>query len=84
MGCVTDISGGDIEFMQIVQLSSSVSCLLLQFADGSLARLSKLRARCLYIHINNTNPILDRKSAAAAAVRAAGVEIAEDGMEFEV
>lgn len=52
--------------------------------NGSLARLSKLRARCLYIHINNTNPILDRESQEAAAVRAAGVEIAEDGMEFEV
>lgn len=52
--------------------------------NGSLERLSKLRARCLYIHINNTNPILDRNSQEAAAVRAAGVEIAEDGMEFEV
>ncbi len=51
---------------------------------GSLARLAKLRARCLYIHINNTNPILDRSSAEASAVRAAGVEIAEDGMEFDV
>lgn len=52
--------------------------------EGSLAQLSKLGARCLYIHINNTNPILDRNSEEAAAVRTAGVEIAEDGMEFEV
>ncbi len=52
--------------------------------EGSLAPLSKLRARCLYIHLNNTNPILDRRSEAAAAVRAGGVEIAEDGMEFDV
>ena len=52
--------------------------------EGSLAELSKLRARCLYIHLNNTNPILDRRSAEAATVRDAGLEIAEDGMEFEV
>ena len=52
--------------------------------DGSLAVLSKLPARCLYMHINNTNPVLDRSSQAYAEVREAGLEVAYDGMEFEV
>jgi len=51
---------------------------------GSLETLAALDTRCLYIHLNNTNPILDRNSAARAQVVAAGVEIAEDEMEFEV
>ncbi len=34
--------------------------------------------------MNNTNPILDANSAAAALVLAAGVEIAADGAEFEI
>lgn len=52
--------------------------------DGSLAVLGALKARCLYIHMNNTNPVLDRESEARAAVADAGLEIAEDGMEFDV
>ena len=52
--------------------------------DGSLERLRELDARCLYIHLNNTNPVLDSGSAAAAAVRAAGVEVAIDGMELDL
>ncbi len=53
-------------------------------AEGSLALLRGMRGRTLYTHINNTNPILDASSAEAASVRAAGVEIAMDGMELEV
>jgi pyrroloquinoline quinone biosynthesis protein B len=51
---------------------------------GSLEPLSELPGRSLYIHMNNTNPILDRDSAEAAAVTAAGIEIASDGLEFEL
>ena len=53
-------------------------------SDGSLAALAKLPGRSIYIHINNTNPILDAASPETAAVRDAGVEIAWDGMELEV
>ncbi len=53
-------------------------------ADGSLIRLSSLPGRSLYIHMNNTNPMLDANSPAAAEVHKAGVEIAFDGMEFVV
>jgi pyrroloquinoline quinone biosynthesis protein B len=51
---------------------------------GSLGPLSELSGRSLYIHMNNTNPILDGDSAEAAAVLAAGIEIASDGLEFEL
>ena len=52
--------------------------------DGMLALLARVPAntRKVLIHINNTNPILDEDSAEHAHVRAAGVEIAHDGMEI--
>jgi pyrroloquinoline quinone biosynthesis protein B len=52
--------------------------------DGSLAALSGLKARKIYVHINNTNPMLDESSAECRQVRDAGWEIAEDGWEFEL
>ena len=52
--------------------------------DGSLARLRSMPGRTLYIHMNNTNPVLDSGSEQAAQVRAAGVEISMDGMELEL
>ena len=54
-------------------------------ADGSLARLADLRARRrIYIHVNNTNPMLREDSPQNAAVTAAGWEIAWDGMEVRL
>lgn len=50
--------------------------------DGSLAALAGLSARRFYIHINNTNPILIEGSPERLRVEAAGIEIAEDGMEI--
>jgi pyrroloquinoline quinone biosynthesis protein B len=53
-------------------------------AGGSLAMLGGLRGRRrVLIHVNNTNPILRDDSAQAEQVRAAGVEIAYDGLELE-
>jgi pyrroloquinoline quinone biosynthesis protein B len=52
---------------------------------GSLEQLSRLkRPRKIYIHVNNTNPILDEESAEYQQVRRAGWEIAQDGAEFEL
>ena len=51
---------------------------------GSLARLSHLRIRKIYTHINNTNPILDETSAERREIERAGWEVAEDGMDFTV
>jgi pyrroloquinoline quinone biosynthesis protein B len=50
--------------------------------DGSLAALADLPARRIFIHINNTNPILIEGSAARQRAEAAGFEIAFDGMEI--
>ena len=52
--------------------------------DGSLMALAKLPGRSIYIHINNTNPILDAASPETALVRKQGIEIAFDGMELEL
>jgi pyrroloquinoline quinone biosynthesis protein B len=54
-------------------------------SGGSLAGLAGLRARRrVYIHINNTNPMLRDDSAERAQVDAAGWEIAGDGMEVRL
>lgn len=51
--------------------------------SGSLAALAEIGARRrVYIHINNTNPMLREDSREARDARAAGWEIAEDGMEL--
>jgi len=56
--------------------------------DGSLAPLiagsAKPGAQRLFAHLNNTNPILDRSSSAFTEVSAAGFQVAEDAMEFEL
>jgi len=53
--------------------------------DGSLAALSRLRAgRRVYIHVNNTNPLLREDSAERATVRARGWDVATDGMEVDL
>ncbi len=51
--------------------------------DGSLARLGALAARCVYAHLNNSNPLLDAGSPERRAVEAAGARLAEDGMVLE-
>lgn len=48
--------------------------------EESLPVLSRLHARSIYTHVNNTNPVLGPTSA-RARVLDAGVEIAFDGME---
>jgi len=40
--------------------------------------------RIVLVHINNTNPILREGSAERLRVEAAGIEVGEDGMEFEL
>ncbi|HKU40414.1 MAG TPA: hypothetical protein VJR89_19770, partial [Polyangiales bacterium] len=50
---------------------------------GSLAFLSGLRGpRRIYIHVNNTNPMLRRSGPEAQQLTAAGVELAHDGLEL--
>ncbi|HKS61071.1 MAG TPA: pyrroloquinoline quinone biosynthesis protein PqqB [Xanthobacteraceae bacterium] len=52
--------------------------------DGSLAALAGLGKRRIYIHINNTNPILIDGSAERRRVEAAGWEVAADGLEISL
>ena len=52
-------------------------------ADGSIAALADLDIRRkVFIHINNSNPVLDAASPERAAASAAGWLIGEDGMGF--
>jgi len=54
-------------------------------ADGSLSRLAGLRRpRKIYIHINNTNPMLNEAGPEYRQVRESGWEIAEDGWQFDL
>jgi pyrroloquinoline quinone biosynthesis protein B len=51
----------------------------------SLRRLAQLgRPRKIYVHINNTNPMLNEAGPEHRQVREAGWEIAEDGWRFEI
>jgi pyrroloquinoline quinone biosynthesis protein B len=49
---------------------------------GSLHALDGLPARRIFVHINNTNPILIDGSVERRKVESAGWQIAEDGMEI--
>jgi pyrroloquinoline quinone biosynthesis protein B len=53
--------------------------------EGSLSRLAGLRRpRKIYLHINNTNPMLNEAGPEYRQVRNAGWEIAEDGWQFDL
>ncbi len=50
--------------------------------DGSIAAFASLEvARKIFVHVNNSNPVLDASSKQRAAAIAAGWEIGWDGME---
>ena len=53
--------------------------------EGSLRRLAGLKhPRKIFLHVNNTNPILDESSPQYKQVREAGWEVAEDGWQLEL
>jgi pyrroloquinoline quinone biosynthesis protein B len=54
-------------------------------ADGSLSKLAVLgRPRKIFLHINNTNPLLNEVGPEQRQAREAGWEIAEDGWQFDL
>ncbi len=54
-------------------------------AEGSLRKLAGLRhPRKVFVHVNNTNPMLDESGPEYREVRAAGWEIAEDGWDLQL
>ncbi|HTC48795.1 MAG TPA: pyrroloquinoline quinone biosynthesis protein PqqB [Candidatus Aquilonibacter sp.] len=53
--------------------------------EETLVRLAGVRRpRKIFLHVNNTNPMLDEASQQYRQVRAAGWEIAEDGWQFNL
>jgi pyrroloquinoline quinone biosynthesis protein B len=53
--------------------------------EGSMAAFATLGVeRRIYVHINNSNPVLREGSPERAAVERAGWEIAYDGMEIRL
>jgi len=54
-------------------------------AEGSLRKLAGLqKPRKIFVHVNNTNPMLDESGPEYAEVRAAGWEVAEDDWSLEL
>ena len=54
-------------------------------ASGSLSRLAQVRRpRKIYVHINNTNPMLNETGPEHRQVRESGWEVAEDGWQFDL
>lgn len=52
-------------------------------ADGSMAALADVApARRIYVHLNNSNPLVDPGSPERAQAAAAGWQVAHDGMEI--
>lgn len=51
---------------------------------GTADRLAALRARCLYTHLNNTNPLVDPAAPQHKRLARLGIEVAHDGMVIEL
>jgi pyrroloquinoline quinone biosynthesis protein B len=66
-------------------LASEMGHLPVGGPDGSLEQLRSLPVpRKVYVHINNTNPMLDENSPEYAQVERSGVQVGRDGMEFAI
>ncbi len=78
----------DDELQQIqqgAQTARQMGHIPVSSAGGSLDLLSRLqRPRKMFVHLNNTNPMLDESGPEYRQVRAQGWEIAEDGCHLEL
>jgi len=81
----------DDELIQIhsggrtVQTARQMGHVPVSSTEGSLRQLAQLgRPRKIYIHVNNTNPMLNEAGPEYRQVRDAGWEIAEDGWRSEI
>jgi pyrroloquinoline quinone biosynthesis protein B len=63
----------------LAQQSDGAGPGMLEWLDGLTPQTRKV-----LIHINNTNPILDPHSVEHASLRAHGIEVAYDGMQFQL
>jgi pyrroloquinoline quinone biosynthesis protein B len=78
----------DDEFIRVwpeARTARAMGHLPISGPGGSLERLAGLRRpRKVFLHINNTNPILDEDGPEHRAVQEAGWEVACDGMTMEL
>ncbi|MGW2725581.1 pyrroloquinoline quinone biosynthesis protein PqqB [Streptomyces sp. NPDC001492] len=51
---------------------------------GTAERLARLSARCLYTHLNNTNPLVDPAAPQHKRLARLGLEVAYDGMVIDL
>ncbi|MCP3820535.1 pyrroloquinoline quinone biosynthesis protein PqqB [Streptomyces sp. A3M-1-3] len=51
---------------------------------GTAELLAPLAARCLYTHLNNTNPLVDPAAPEHKRLARLGIEVAQDGMVIEL
>jgi pyrroloquinoline quinone biosynthesis protein B len=64
-------------------LARSIGHIPMSGVDGTVALLADVTAvRKVFVHINNTNPVLDQQSAECAFVRERGWEVAWDGWQL--
>jgi pyrroloquinoline quinone biosynthesis protein B len=66
------------------KLARSLGHAPLDGPEGTLATIGTAHRRCFVTHLNNTNPVLDPNSSAAAALTALNIEVAADGLLLEV
>jgi pyrroloquinoline quinone biosynthesis protein B len=64
-------------------LARSIGHLPMNGVDGTIAKLANITARQkIFIHINNTNPVLDSRSTEYKSVSDAGWQIGQDGWQL--
>ncbi|WP_055614986.1 pyrroloquinoline quinone biosynthesis protein PqqB [Streptomyces phaeochromogenes] len=64
--------------------ASGMGHLPIDGSAGTAHRLTGLRARCLYMHLNNTNPLTDPDDDRHKQLADRGLEVAADGMVIEL
>ena len=77
----------DDELIQLglaAKTSRAMGHLPIDGPDGSLAAFDAVAARRIYVHINNTNPILLADTPERRIVEDRGMEVAMDGLEVQV
>ncbi|MGH3095997.1 MAG: pyrroloquinoline quinone biosynthesis protein PqqB [Streptosporangiales bacterium] len=91
-GCACVLFDGtcwhDDELVQLgvgTKMARAMGHMPIDGAGGSLEQLAVLLVeRKVYVHMNNTNPILLEDGPERRAVEARGLEVAEDGMEVRI
>jgi pyrroloquinoline quinone biosynthesis protein B len=63
-------------------LARSIGHVPMSGEDGTIALLAGVGARKVFVHLNNTNPVLDGRAPEHKAALAAGWEIGQDGWEL--